>query len=73
MKLKTIRVKCTELSDEVVTSDKFMDKCVEIFGAMSEFIDMLNDVIEPDDDSSDEEEEEQEQEEGEEEEEEGDE
>jgi hypothetical protein len=71
LKLKSFRVVSSFFTDKELLSDGFLDQCTEIFGSMSEFIGMLNDVCMPDDDDSSEDDEGEEGEEEEEEEEEG--
>jgi hypothetical protein len=52
-------------SDKEVLGDGFLDRVGQVFGCMSEFIGMLNDICMPDDNSSDSEEDEEDQQEGE--------
>ena len=51
MKLKTFRLHGPFISDEDVLSERFIDKCAEMFSVMSEFIGTLNDIVMPDDDN----------------------
>jgi hypothetical protein len=56
LKLKSYRVVSANFSDKDVLRDGFLDRVSQVFGCMSEFIGMLNDVCMPDDNSSDSEE-----------------
>ena len=69
--MKSFRVVSRFFTDKEVLSDGFLDQCAEIFGSMSEFIGMLNDICMPDDDDSSEDDEGEDGEEGEGEEEDG--
>ena len=50
--MKTFRVLSAHFEDEEVVREDFLDRVADIFGHMSEFIGMLNDVCMPDDDNS---------------------
>jgi hypothetical protein len=53
LKLKSFRVHSETFNDEDVLREDFLDRVAEVFGCMSEFIGMLNDVCMPDDESND--------------------